>query len=895
MIGRTIGHYEVVEKLGSGGMGDVYRARDTKLGRDVAMKVLPDEFSRDESRRKRFMREAQAIAALKHPNIVTIHSVEEIDGATFITMELVEGDTLSKRIPKGGVPLDAFFEYAIPLADALSSAHDQGITHRDLKPANIMFDRDGRLKVLDFGLAKLLDRSGEAEGAETVVESGDTGIGQIMGTAAYMSPEQAEGKPIDHRSDIFSLGIVLYQMATGDRPFKGDTQISTISAILKDHPQHISEIKTELPRHVGRIVNHCLEKKPDRRFQSAKDIRNELDGLRKEVDSGELSATMTSGPVAAPAKATNWKPIAIGVGVVAVAAIAFMALRGGGGGGEVATAESESTPAPPRVPAADEKEMAVVLPFENLGPAEDAYFAAGMTEEISSRLSAVKSISVISSTSATQYDRTGKTMKQIGEDLGVDYVLEGSVRWAKSADGVGRVRITPKLIRVADDTQMWSQTYDRNTDDIFEVQTDIATQVVDQLGVKLESGEQQQIAEAPTDNMQAYKYYMQAKNYVDETGDFYKFDSEVVDLYQKAVELDPQFLDAWCELSVHHSNVYYGPMDKSDERLSAARLSLRRAEEIDPDHYLTRFARGSYYYYGFSNYDTALEEFLAATLENPSDATSRRAVAYIYRRQGKWAECLENLQAAARLDPRSDSVYRGLAATYRAMREIDLAIENYDRMFELNPAVSTRLIDLVFAYAAKGDLAGARKALEAQPGETELHHFAWTMLHVYERDYEAARKRIDAVEMGGVGTIFKLSMHAFLDYYGSGREDAAEPLATARAALEGALDQVPGNFELRRLLASVLAMQGEEESAIREAKLAVEQTEKDKFEGPENLQALAGIYALVGREDDAIDLLEQLLGMVYDESITTDVMKQDPVYDSLRDNPRFQALLKPSL
>jgi len=296
MIGKTLAHYEILEKLGSGGMGDVYKARDTKLGREVALKVLPEEFSKDDERRKRFMREAQAIAALKHPNIVTIHSVEEADGVSFITMEYVEGGTLTARIPGGGVTLDEFFAYAIPLADAISSAHDQGISHRDLKPANVMFDRDGRLKVLDFGLAKLIAQSVNLDTAPTIVQGSDTAVGQIMGTAAYMSPEQAEGKEIDGRSDIFSLGIVLYEMATGERPFKGDTQISTISSILKDTPKHISEIKREIPRHVGRIVNRCLEKNPDKRFQSAKDVRNDLEGLKKEIDSGELSVEMESGP-----------------------------------------------------------------------------------------------------------------------------------------------------------------------------------------------------------------------------------------------------------------------------------------------------------------------------------------------------------------------------------------------------------------------------------------------------------------------------------------------------------------------------------------------------------------------------------------------------------------------
>ena len=412
----------------------MYRARDTRLNRDVALKVLPPEFSQDESRRKRFLREAQAIAALKHPNIVTVYAVEEADGVDFIAMELIEGDTLANRIKPGGVTLDDFFRVAIPLADAISSAHDQGITHRDLKPANVMFDHDGRLKVLDFGLAKLFSSQADNADAETVVDSGDTGVGQVVGTTAYMSPEQAEGKPVDHRSDIFSLGIVLYELAAGERPFKGDTQISTISSILKDHPKHISEVRQEMPRHMGRIVNRCLEKAPDRRFQSAKDVRNDLEGLKREVDSGELTSEMESGVTAAPATdapaparkgGLQTRAMIAGAVVIAAALVWNFWPRGGT---DLATTGSRTTIATSSTETND-REMAVVLPFDNLGAAEDAYFAAGMTEELTSRLSAVQDLGVISRTSAKQYDRTGKTMREIGEDLGVDYVVEGSVRF----------------------------------------------------------------------------------------------------------------------------------------------------------------------------------------------------------------------------------------------------------------------------------------------------------------------------------------------------------------------------------------------------------------------------------------------------------------------------------
>ena len=290
-IGTNLNHYRINAKLGKGGMGEVYRATDTKLGRDVALKVLADELSDNAERLARFEREARAIAALNHPGIVTIFSVEESEGRRFITMELVEGTTLEALIPPGGMPLSAFFELAIPIVDAISTAHDRGIAHRDLKPANIMVTHEGLVKVLDFGLAKPVASGTTADEETKATVGGDlTGEGRVLGTVAYMSPEQAEGKDVDHRSDIFSLGVLFYQMATGLRPFEGQTQLSLLTSIMRDEPVPVIELKPALPRHLGRIVGRCLAKSPIERYQSSIDLRTDLQGLRREVESGELTA-----------------------------------------------------------------------------------------------------------------------------------------------------------------------------------------------------------------------------------------------------------------------------------------------------------------------------------------------------------------------------------------------------------------------------------------------------------------------------------------------------------------------------------------------------------------------------------------------------------------------------
>ena len=327
VIGRTLAHYKVIEKIGAGGMGDVYRARDTKLGRDVALKVLPPAAARDEERRRRFEREAKAIASLQHPHIVTIHSIEETDGVHFLTMELVGGKDLNDLLAPGGLPLDRVFEIGIPLADAAHAAHERGVVHRDLKPGNVMVDEARRVKVLDFGLAKLTQTMDVAEGA-TITAGDSTQAGRILGTVAYMSPEQAEGKDLDRRSDIFSLGVILYELLTGERPFEGESLASTMSAILRDTPLPVTDRRPTLPRDADRIVRRCLAKDPARRYQTALDVRTELEELRAEMDSGIHAAT-TQG-TAVPSRRPRLSVLLGALALIVIAVTTTLQLRNGG-------------------------------------------------------------------------------------------------------------------------------------------------------------------------------------------------------------------------------------------------------------------------------------------------------------------------------------------------------------------------------------------------------------------------------------------------------------------------------------------------------------------------------------------------------------------------------------
>jgi len=449
MLGKTLGHYEILDKIGAGGMGDVYRALDTKLDREVALKVLPPNAARDPERRRRFEKEAKAVAALQHPNIVTIHSVDEVDGVHFLTMELVDGRTLSEHVAGDRLSSDAYFELVIPLTDAVSSAHAKGIIHRDLKPTNVMLDAEGRLKILDFGLAKLLEPVPEVDD-ETVLVNTMTQAGTVMGTAAYMSPEQAEGKTVDPRSDVFSLGIILYELATGEAPFRGASSMATMAAILTETPPMVTQIRPDFPEDLGPIVGTCLEKDPQRRYRSAWDLRDDLIQLQDAIKQGVA-------PV---------------------------------GGKEPDTMSI------------------VVLPFANLSPDPDnEYFSDGLTDEIITDLSRVRALRVISRSSAMHLKNDTRGLAAIGRDLACRYVLEGSVRRAANS-----LRITARLVDAPSDVQLWSDKYGGTLDDVFDIQEQVSRAIVDALEIQLTPQEAAQIAERPIDDVRAQESYLRARS-----------------------------------------------------------------------------------------------------------------------------------------------------------------------------------------------------------------------------------------------------------------------------------------------------------------------------------------------------------------------------------------------
>lgn len=893
--GRTLSHYSILEKIGEGGMGEVYEAEDSKLSRRVALKVLPQEFAQDPDRLARFRREAKCLATLDHPNIVTIHSVEEDGGVHFFTMALVQGSTLGDIIPDGGMDAQRLFEIAQPIAEALAAAHDKGITHRDLKPGNIMISEAGRLKILDFGLAKVQQgsrRQGETQLATLTL----TEDGSLVGTLPYMSPEQLEGVNVDHRSDVFSLGAVLYEMATGQRPFRADTKAALASSILRDTPTSVEILRSDLPRHLSRIISQCLEKDPDERFQSARDVFNQLRVLRREMDgSGQTNGSALSLPGAPPTMRhrIRWPTIA-----TAVVALAFAA------GWLIPRLQSTSTgtgvDAPSSVVTSSNRKMIAVLPFENLGSAEDAYFADGIVEEITSRLAGVSGLGVISRRSVQQYERSGKGIRQVGTELGVGYVLEGTIRWAHAAEGPSRVRITPQLIRVGDDTQMWSESYDRVLQDIFNVQTDIAQAVLDRLGVTLLESESYSAAGRRTENLEAYDNFLKGGEYLRRAWELYHArDVQIaVEFYEKAVDLDPEFALGLAKLAVANGEMYFKYIDRSPERLERTRELATRALDLAPDLPEGHLALG-HYFRDRLEYDLALQEYQQAQRGRPADSEIAEAIAQIHWYRGETAEAISSYERASALDPQRAGLYCSTGGVYRMRGDFPQSEELHERTIAIRPERSCPYFCLANIYLNWKGPERARSYLESVPETVDLEDkppiaYFWYLLETIDGRYEAALERLDS---GGAEhydflwfyypkALLRAHVQGFL-----GRSKLAQAYyEEALGILKTELDQRPGDARLQGALGIAYAGLGLREEAIQHGRQAIELVPhgKDRFAGPYYLKEMAHIYTLLGDFDAALDTLEILLSMP--SQVHVPEIQLDPIWIPLRENPRFKAL-----
>jgi len=562
MIGKTVSHYHITSQLGEGGMGVVYEAEDTNLGRHVALKFLSPSMANDDNLLQRFQREARAASALNHPNICTIHGIEQDDGQHFIVMELLDGESLGDRIRSGPMEIDKVLSLGVQIADALESAHSKGIVHRDLKPANIFITSRGQAKILDFGLAKIDQQKPDmGSNVATAIADGLTSAGATMGTIAYMSPEQARGEVTDARTDLFSLGTVLYQMAAGTVPFQGDTSAVVFDSILNRDPIPLTELKPLLPLEFSRIISQALEKDRDLRYQNATDLKTALKRLKRDLDSGRHSGETTRA--------------------------------------------IHST----RAPQAVHEHSISVLYFENLsGMKEDEYLRDGITEDITTELSKIKRLKTFSRAMVLNYRDKPVTAGQVGKEMGASYVLTGSLRRAGN-----RLRINAQLVDAATDFPLWSERYDREMEDVFAVQDEIASKIAAALRITLTPQEQEALAAKPTENLQAYDLYLRGRNYARRVG---RQDLQVaLQMYENAVSLDPAFALAHAAVANVCAQYYYH-FDRQQQWIDRAIAATRKASSGGNDAPEIRLAE-AWVDFAEVRYEAAVEKVRLALDRDP--------------------------------------------------------------------------------------------------------------------------------------------------------------------------------------------------------------------------------------------------------------------------------------
>jgi serine/threonine-protein kinase len=774
--GARLGRYEVVRLLGAGGMGEVYLAKDERLQREVALKVLPTGTLADEAARKRFRNEALALSKLNHPNIETVYDFDTQGGVDFLAMEYVPGQTLAQRLASGPLPEKEVSALGGQIASALEEAHEHGVIHRDLKPGNVLVTPKGQAKVLDFGLAKLLRPATASATTASLTETKGA-----AGTLPYMAPEQLRREHVDARADVFAFGAVLYEMATGQMAFREKVPARLTDAILNRAPVTPRAVTASVSPELERIILKCLEKEPENRFQSAKEIG---------VDLRRLTTTGVSGPIPVPlprSKRLVWS-VAAALLVVVAGVLAYRFWQ-----------PPKSGPTPP-----SEKTMLAVLPLDNLsGDPEQEYFSDGMTDEMIAQLGrmAPQQLGVIARTSMMRYKNTEKSVAEIARELRVDYILEGSVRRAGET-----VRVTAQLIQVEDQTQLWAESYDREISDVLELQSEVARAVAEEIEIKLTPQEIGRLLATRQVDPEAHEAYLRGLYFWNRWAP--STVPKAVEYFEKAVEKDPMHAAAHAALALAYSSL--GGFEPPREMYPKARAAALRALEIDGANAVAYTALGDVKLVYDWDWAGAERDFKRALKLNPNSVDAHWAYGFHCVALGRFDEGIRIATRALELAPVSLRQNTQLAWTYVKVRQFDKAIEQAIKTLELDPEFKHARSQLVWAYAFKG-----------------MYKEALTELRVM-RD------------------------------------------------LRG--DWTAG---------FIYAMDGRRSEALTILDELLKQVEEEKSVTVHNY--IATVYGAMGEHDRAFDYLER----AYEErDMELTLLKVDPFFDPLRDDPRFQDLLE---
>ena len=864
LIGAELAdRYTILDVLGHGSSATVFLATDRRHQRRVALKVL-SAAAGETLGVERFQREILTVARLQHHNILPLFDSGTAAGRLWYTMPFVESGSLRDRLTRERqLSLLATNQLIREVAEALAYAHAHGLIHRDIKPENIMLSAEGHALLADFGLARAL---------EDEMGPSSTGAGIVVGTPLYMSPEQVLGDSrLDARADIYALATVAYELLTGATPFEGENARQVMTRRVVEAPPSARLRRPDLPRNVDAVLLKALARNPAERYPTAT-------GFAEALATGDASAAGRG-----PGIAGGRRLVAAAVGIVVLAAAATWYLVS-------------------RRPAGSTVPVVAVLPFKNLGPADDQYFADGLTEEITSRLATVPGLRVISRTSADQYRNSDKKLRRIGAELGASHVLEGSVRWERAGAGAGRLRVTPQLIRVADDGHLWAERYDAEPVKAFEVQTRIAEQVTTALNVALGNAERSAIAVGGTTDAEAYDLYLRGNDYL-ARGYGQTTLASARQLYEQAVQRDPRFALAFARLASAHIQAYWFGHERTPARLAQAKALAESAAVLAPDLPEAHSALGYYYYRGFRDYERALSHFEAARRRQSGTAELAAAIASVERRRGNWDAAIAGFRDALRYDPRSNIRAFDLGSTLNLVRRFAEAEAALDRAMSLAPDWPQPYVEKAQLHlASRGDLAAARRAVGEALSRTGIGQLGPSLasndqtissLVTSDTSFSPILDALTLAQFTGdtIRYYFIKAEHAGFRHRRAQETAYADSL---RRVLEARLRDDPDAPYLLSWLGIADALLGRRAEAVRAAERSAEllPPSRDALAGPYVSAALARTYMLAGMPDQAVATLAPLLDIP--SPITRKALAADPLWEALRPNPRFQALLRPT-